>query len=170
MHYLSSRILTIVMIVSSSLAMAQQKPQEEKPSLSIDGILIPATTTMTTAWDIPRDPMTDSSLQADPLGAEIRLGYRIFTNTRGEASRFAGNSVSCSNCHLNAGQREKALPLVGVAGVFPEYNKRAGRLFSLEDRIAGCFRRSENSSVSAESLLHSKELLAVIMTAPSEKW
>ena len=124
MHYLSSWILTIVMVVGLSLAMAQQKPQEEKPTRSIDGILIPATTTMTTAWDIPHDPLTDSSLHADSLGAEIRLGYRIFTNTRGEASRLTGNSVSCGNCHLNAGQREKALPLVGVAGVFPEYNKR----------------------------------------------
>jgi cytochrome c len=29
----------------------------------------------------------------------------------------------------------KALPLVNVAGLFPEYNRRAGRLISLGDRV-----------------------------------
>ena len=63
-----------------------------------------------------------------------------------EAPRFTSNRLSCANCHLNGGQRERALPLVGVAGVFPEYNKREGRQFTLEDRIVGCFMRSENAT------------------------
>ena len=50
------------------------------------------------------------------------------------------------NCHLNAGQRERSLPLVGVAGMFPEYNRRSGRLYSLADRIVDCFLRSENAT------------------------
>src|SRR4029077_13979998 len=33
-----------------------------------------------------------------------------------------------------------------VAGVFPEYNARAGRLISLADRIVDCFKRSENGT------------------------
>jgi thiosulfate dehydrogenase len=69
--------------------------------------------------------------------------------TRDEAPKFARNRLSCGNCHLNGGQKERALPLVGVAGVFPEYNKREGRPFSLEDRIIGCFMRSENATGSA---------------------
>src|SRR6185503_5082814 len=36
--------------------------------------------------------------------------------------------------------------LVGVAGMFPEYNKRSGRLYSLNDRIVDCFLRSENAT------------------------
>jgi thiosulfate dehydrogenase len=47
---------------------------------------------------------------------------------------------------LNAGQRERALPIVGVAGVFPEYNARASRLISLADRVVDCFLRSENAT------------------------
>ena len=54
--------------------------------------------------------------------------------------------MSCNNCHLNAGQRERSLPLVGVAGMFPEYNRRSGRLYSLNDRIVDCFWRSENGT------------------------
>ena len=59
--------------------------------------------------------------------------------------RFTGGGVACANCHLNAGQRERALPLVGVAGMFPEYNNRAARLISLHDRVVDCFLRSENA-------------------------
>lgn len=117
--------------------------------LTVPGGLIPAATTMTTAWDIPRNPLEDSTLGTSYSAGQIRWGYRLFTSTQREASRFAVNKLSCSSCHLNAGQREKSLPLVGIAAVFPEYNKREGRLFSLEDRIVGCFWRSQNAADAA---------------------
>jgi thiosulfate dehydrogenase len=101
---------------------------------------------MVTAWEVPKNPLTDSSLDESPLSKQIRWGYQIFVDTPQQATRFAPSKVSCANCHLNAGQRERALPLVGVAGVFPEYNARAGRLISLADRIVECFNRSENGT------------------------
>jgi len=110
------------------------------------GRLIPATTTMVTAWDTPRNPLRDSSLEGSARAEKIRKGFRLFLQTPRRAPRFTANKLSCNNCHLNAGQRERALPLVGVARVFPEYNKREGRLFTLEDRIVGCFMRSENAT------------------------
>ena len=110
------------------------------------GPLIPASTTMVTAWDVPRNPLTDSTLDKSRLSDDIRWGYRLFTNTPEEAGRFTSSRMSCSHCHLNAGQREKSLPLVGVAGMFPEYNRRSGRLYSLNDRIVDCFLRSENAT------------------------
>ena len=48
--------------------------------------------------------------------------------------------------------------------MFPEYNKRAGRLFTLNDRIVDCFLRSENATGGDEDALPtptSKEVLAV---------
>lgn len=101
---------------------------------------------MVTAWDVPRNPLTDSTLDDSKLSKEIRWGYRIFTNTPREAASFAPGRGSCNNCHLNAGQRELALPLVNVAMMFPEYNRRAGRLISLGDRIVDCFLRSQNAT------------------------
>jgi thiosulfate dehydrogenase len=64
---------------------------------------------------------------------------------------------------LNAGQREKALPLVAVAGLFPEYNRRAGRLITLADRVVDCFLRSENGTGRGDELASptSPEVLAV---------
>jgi thiosulfate dehydrogenase len=113
---------------------------------ALHGPLIPADVTMVSAWDIPRNPLTDPALDGTDHGVQVRLGYRLFVNTPVEASRLTPSGMSCGNCHLNAGQRELALPLVGSAAMFPEYNGRAGRDFTLEDRIVGCFMRSENSS------------------------
>ncbi len=110
------------------------------------GPLISARTTMVTAWEIPKNPLTDTSVGKSALDDQIRWGYKIFTNTPHEAARFTGGKVSCANCHLNAGQRERSLPLVAVAGMFPEYNNRAARLISLGDRIVDCFMRSENAT------------------------
>jgi thiosulfate dehydrogenase len=108
--------------------------------------LIAARTTMVTAWDFPRNPLTDPTLDDSKLSNEIRSGFRIFTNTPGEAGRFTPSKVSCNNCHLNGGQRERSLPLVGVAAMFPEYNRRSGRLYTLGDRVVDCFLRSENAT------------------------
>lgn len=81
----------------------------------------------------------------NPYTAEqIRQGYRVFRNSGDFAGEFVGNDMDCSSCHLNGGQKIKALPLVGVAGLFPQYRNRDARLVSLEDRIRGCFIRSMN--------------------------
>ena len=112
----------------------------------LNGPLIPANVTMVSAWDIPNNPLTDSTLDGTEEGARVRWGYRLFMNTPVEASHLTPGRVSCGNCHLNGGQRELALPLVGSAAMFPEYNRRAGRDFTLADRIVGCFMRSENAT------------------------
>ena len=107
--------------------------------------LVSAKTTMVTAWELPQNPLTDPTLGNSPLAEQIRWGFKLFTATPHEAPQFTGGKVACANCHLNAGQRERALPLVGVAGQFPEYNARAAHLISLADRIVDCFLRSENA-------------------------
>ena len=108
--------------------------------------LVAASSTMVTAWVVPRNPLEDKTLGTSPLADQVRWGYRIFVNTPAEAPSFTGGRVSCANCHLNAGQRDRALPVVGVAGAFPEYNNRAARLISLADRVVDCFMRSENAT------------------------
>ena len=99
------------------------------------GPLLPASTLDWTARvrDIARDPLPD-----DPQAAEeIRLGYRLFVETPRQANHLSAASLSCGSCHLNAGQKEGAIPLIGVAKVYPEYNQRAGRKLTLEERVVG---------------------------------
>jgi len=108
--------------------------------------LIPASATLERVNDLVMDPLGDS-IHPDPRMAEmVRLGYEIFQDTRTYAAEFVGNDLSCGNCHLNGGQRDLALPLIGVAGTFPQYRRRDDRLVSLEDRIGGCFDRSMNGT------------------------
>jgi len=92
------------------------------------------------------ETLKDKSLDDSKLSHDIRWGFRIFTNTAAEAPQFVPGKISCSNCHLNGGQRERALPLIGVATMFPEYNRRSGRLYTLNDRIVDCFLRSQNAT------------------------
>jgi thiosulfate dehydrogenase len=126
--------------------------------------LIAASTTMVTAWQIPQDPTTDRTLTDPKVADQIKWGYRIFVDTPHEAPKLTGGTVACANCHLNAGQRERALPLVGITGMFPEYNNRAARLISLQDRVVDCFLRSENATgrgIDDLPSTSSKEVLAV---------
>jgi len=122
---------------------------------------------MVTAWEFPKNPLTAPTPDDSKLSKEVKWGFKIFKNTPGEAPQFAPGKISCNNCHLNGGQRKRSLPLVGVAGMFPEYNKRSGRLYSLGDRIVDCFVRSENAAgmikpgESSMPTATSKEVLAV---------
>jgi thiosulfate dehydrogenase len=142
----STRSLVVVLgLVAAACHGTPRKTTASGVPLLAD-TLVPASTTMVTAWDIPQNPLTDPSLDESKLSKDIRWGYKLFTNTPQEAKAFTPSKLSCANCHLNAGQRERSLPLVGVAGMFPEYNRRSGRLYSLNDRIVDCFWRSENGT------------------------
>jgi thiosulfate dehydrogenase len=139
----------VALVLASAAASACAPPRDIKPGVPwypLDGPLIPARMTMVTAWDVPKNPLTDAGLDDSRLSREIKWGYRIFMDTPHEASRLVPGRMTCNNCHLNAGQRDRALPIVGVAGQFPEYNRRAGRLITLTDRIVDCFLRSENAT------------------------
>ena len=150
---LTGILLTCVLALAACSRASE--PTAAPSRIKMTGPLIAASATMVAAWEFPRNPLVDASLDKAPLSEEIRRGFRLFTNTPVEAPRLAPGKMSCSNCHMNAGQRDKSLPLVGVAGMFPEYNRRAGRLFSLGDRITDCFLRSENAT---GGTLHPDEL------------
>lgn len=151
------RIALIVPVVLAAASCARA-PSAERPPL------VPASTTMVTAWQVPLNPLEDKTLDKSPLADQIRWGFQIFTDTPKHAPQFTGGTISCANCHLNAGQRERALPVVGVAGMFPEYNGRASRLITLADRVVDCFLRSENATGKGTDNLPtpaSKEVLAL---------
>ena len=150
-----ARVAVTVLAIAAATACSQTTPANPGPPklrYQLNGPLIPAKLTMVTAWDFPQNPLTDATLDQSKLSKEIQWGYRLFTNTPAEAERFVPGEISCNNCHLNGGQRERAMPLVAISGAFPEYNRRAGHLISLNDRIVDCFLRSENGTGKAQSV------------------
>lgn len=92
------------------------------------------------AWQAP-DPNT---IPAGPAGDSIRYGIHLFQETPWYAPQYTGNKLSCSDCHIANGIAPYATPLVGMTTIYPTYNKRAGRVISLRERIQECFVRSEN--------------------------
>jgi thiosulfate dehydrogenase len=132
------------------------------------GLLIPQSALITRSGEFPHDP-TKAGLTGDSAAIRSILhGFAIFINTPLNAPSISGNALSCNNCHPNGGQRERAMPLVGVARVFPEYNKRSGRSFTLEDRVIGCLLRSINATGNRQSgsaTRHENELEASKLNA-----
>jgi thiosulfate dehydrogenase len=111
-----------------------------------------------TGWDrIPGDnsqyaslkkmnwrPPSQASIPAGAKGDSIRLGMALFDETPLYGSRFARARVSCQSCHAEGGMQPFAGAMVGVPATFPQFNVRAAKIISLEDRIQECFVRSEN--------------------------
>jgi thiosulfate dehydrogenase len=138
----ATSIIICLELLSFSSGFPQTVSKERGNDSLAYGVLIPASASMARAWEIPRDPYRDSVTVDASRRLSIQNGFSLFTKTAQVLPYAACNTLTCSNCHLNAGQRERALPLVGIAVKYPEYNKRAGRDFTLEDRIIECLRRS----------------------------
>jgi thiosulfate dehydrogenase len=160
--------LVLIALLAASAAACRDATRERDDGRH--GPLVAATTTMVTAWEVPQNPFDDPKLAASPLGAQVRRGYRLFVDTPREAPAYVHSRMSCSNCHLNGGQRERALPVVGVAAMFPEFNKRAGRLITLNDRIVDCFMRSENGVDAPEAAPPSTGASEVLALAAYITW
>ena len=135
-------------------------------------ILVPDSSSMARAWEFPRSPLTDTMELDAQMAARVRRGFLLFTRTSELSAHLTGGTMTCNNCHPNGGQRERAMPLVGVDRVFPEYNKRAGRDFTLEERIVGCFMRSLNATGTAGqnvAVRHENELNGATLSPESEE-
>jgi thiosulfate dehydrogenase len=98
----------------------------------------PRTEAIRPAWQ----PPPDSLIPADSLGAAIRRGLAILTNTHDSLPEYAPNNINCTSCHLDGGRRPNTGALIGVQARYPAYNSRAAAVVTLEDRINFCFTRS----------------------------
>ncbi len=85
----------------------------------------------------------------------IKYGFDVFRNTSkylGPESKikgmaYAGNHLSCTNCHLGSGTKPYAAPLIGVVQRFPQYRGRENKMGTIEERINGCMERSMNGKM-----------------------
>lgn len=78
----------------------------------------------------------------------VMRGYRIFMHTPFYANEYARDQLSCTSCHLSAGNtiggKNGGISLVGVTASYPQYSKRDQKVISIKDRINNCFQRSMN--------------------------
>src|SRR5207245_9778729 len=127
-------LVLISLLLAVTAACSPSPPPVAAPSpYKLSGPLVSSATNMVTAWYLPKNPVTDRSLDNSKLSQDIKWGFRLFTDTPHQAPQCAPSKMSCNNCHLNGGQRERSLPLVSVAGMFPAYTGPSGRLYALID-------------------------------------
>ena len=84
-------------------------------------------------------PPAFADIPEGPFGDIVRRGYDIFTDTPTHAPEFAGNSLSCGNCHLDAGRLADSAPLWGAYVRYPAYRGKTGQVNNYTERLQGCF-------------------------------
>jgi thiosulfate dehydrogenase len=119
---------------------------------TLTGLLLAAGTVACRARAVPPTPPAaalgapaDSEIPADAFGAAVRRGLALLTATRDSLPAHVDNDLRCTSCHLDEGRRANG-SWVGTFARYPQYNSRAGRVITIEDRINGCFRRSMNGT------------------------
>ncbi|RDU71594.1 cytochrome C oxidase Cbb3 [Helicobacter anseris] len=109
-------------------------------------------------WTLPDALDTDGYVVEEKMPKNSKysemviLGNKILNETtkyvgpqaKDKSKRFAGNNLSCSSCHAKGGSVANQSGFVGIWGRFPQYNARADKVITLEDRVNGCFERSMN--------------------------
>lgn len=94
----------------------------------------------------------ETDLPSGQRADTITYGYQLIANTsiligpmaKARGNRFAGNNLSCSNCHLKAGRQKGSGSFVGVTNRYPQFRRRENKMGTIEDRINGCMERSMN--------------------------
>lgn len=89
-------------------------------------------------------PPPESAIPNSEFGEVVRLGENIFRHPQQYASEFVGNSLTCQNCHLDAGRLASAAPLWAAYVNYPAYRAKNGHVNSFAERLQGCFRFSMN--------------------------
>ncbi|MGH7737265.1 MAG: c-type cytochrome [Candidatus Tyrphobacter sp.] len=100
-----------------------------------------------------------AALPAGPLGGEIRYGRELIMQTREAMPHNVGARMECAACHIAGGTQPHGGSFAGVYATFPQWNGRAHRLITLQDRIAECFLYSMNGRPPAYS---SREMIAIV--------
>lgn len=133
----------LVLVVFGVLATgANAQPQQAKVAAT------PPNSHELPPWVVP----DVASLPDDENGKLVRYGKDLIDHTwaligpqaSNAAQRFTGNGLACANCHINSGTVRFALPLVGIAGLYPRFSARVGAQQDLADRVNDCMERSMN--------------------------
>jgi len=116
-------------------------------------------------------PWMLKSIEADlppgERGAKIKYGHLLITRTSDyigplasdPQKMYAGNNLTCNNCHLNAGRKIGSGSFVGVSNRFPQFRGRENKDGTLKERINGCMERSMSGSKMPEN---SEEMDAMV--------
>lgn len=99
------------------------------------------------------------ALPTGPVGASIQYGHDIIVDTQHIMKGYVRARMSCEACHLDGGTKARGGSFVGTYARFPQWNARAHRVITLQDRLAECFLYSMNGRPPAYA---SKPMIAMV--------
>ncbi|SDZ81705.1 thiosulfate dehydrogenase [Thalassobacillus cyri] len=85
-----------------------------------------------TTQEVVNDPPSLDDLEDSPEAEYIRYGEKLMKETNTVMADYVGNELSCTSCHAEGGLSD-ASSFVGVTTQFPQYRKREGVVFTIED-------------------------------------
>ncbi|WKV12287.1 c-type cytochrome [Marivirga harenae] len=133
-------------------------------------------------WSIPN---IETDLPDGKKGKKVKFGYLLATESPKwmgpqvidkDKRLYAGNNLTCQNCHLEAGTKPGAGSWVGVTNRFPQFRGRENKIGSIEERINGCMERSmdgkslPDDSEQMEALVAYMEWLSVGVPEDTVDW
>ena len=133
--------------------------------LIVDPNFFSEQSTSTEDWR-PKNALTD--LDESKAHQKIKYGFQLVTETskymgplsKNPLVKFAGNNLSCQNCHLNAGTVQGSASFVGVTNRFPQFRGRENKMGTIEERVNGCMERSMNGIVIPEESIQMEAIVA----------
>lgn len=89
-------------------------------------------------------PPAEGTLGSTEFAAMVRRGEEIFLHTGDAAKKYTGNSLTCANCHLDAGRMADSAPMWAAYVSYPAYRGKNKHVNTFAERLQGCFRYSMN--------------------------
>ena len=103
---------------------------------------------------------SDTDIARQPNAEQINYGKRLLNETRRLLPNNTGASMNCNSCHVQQGKKPMGAPYINTVNSFPQFNPRANRVVTLEDRINGCFMRSMNGKPLAKDSAEMQAMIA----------
>lgn len=109
--------------------------------------------------------LVDPEMAPQDIKPLVMRGFNLMIKTHALIPEYAGDYMSCSNCHFSAGNTlggtNGGISLVGVSKKYP-LKIDNGKEMSLADRINGCFERSMNGKALPKDSPHMEAFLAYL--------
>jgi thiosulfate dehydrogenase len=140
------------------------------PGTATPTVFVPTTSRPPTSWPDYSAGGPGFVMPEGTDGPLIAYGYQLVSRTYAvigpgmdrPSMRFAGNNLSCQNCHLDGGTNRHALPLAGIYKTFPKFSPRDRRAISMAERLNECMVRSMNGRALPEESPEMQALVAFV--------
>lgn len=149
LFYAFSALLSIIVVLFVGVYLYSEDPSLFNFSKKQKIVKTSGETETAPDW-APKD--VQAALTSGEMDDMVEYGYHLVAESarymgpkaEDPEMRYAGNTLSCTNCHLDYGTRPGSASWVGVVDRFPQFRGRENREGTIEDRINGCMQRSMN--------------------------